>query len=92
MKGSKNVIGLSLILGMFIYAVPQLRIGEGWTLPTIFGVSWLAFALIIIAAHLHDIIGVGEETRMELKKVDRMKRWQMEQRLRGRTGIIQVRK
>ncbi|MBC8079200.1 MAG: hypothetical protein H7X86_02570 [Gorillibacterium sp.] len=77
---------------MFIYAVPQLRIGEGWTLPSIFGVLWLSFALMITAAHLHDIIGVGEETRVELKKVDRMKRWQLEQRLRGRPGIIQARK
>ncbi|MCL6458682.1 MAG: hypothetical protein K6T85_11810 [Gorillibacterium sp.] len=75
---------------MLIYAVPQLRIGEGWTLPTIFGILWLSFALIIIAAHLHDIIGVGEETRAELKKISRMKRWQLEQRLSGRSGIIQA--
>jgi len=83
MKGTRGVISLSIILGMLIYAVPQLRIGEGFTLPTIFAVLWLAFALILVAAHLYDVIGVDEAGREHKRQIGRMRRWQVEEKLRG---------
>lgn len=69
MKEWKSVVYMSLALGMLIYAVPRLDIGEGFTLPTVFGIVWIGFALMVVAAHLHRILGVDEETKNELARV-----------------------
>lgn len=92
MKGTGSIVSLSLILGMMIYAVPQLRIGEGFTLPSIFAVLWLLFALILVAAHLYDVIGVDQAAREEERKTGRMRRWQMEERLRGTRRMLTAKK
>lgn len=92
MKGLKNVMYMSLALGMLFYAVPRLEMGQGFTVPTVFSIVWIAFALIIIAAHLHEILGVDEETRNELSRIDRMKKWQTEQMLSGKRKLLQIRK
>jgi len=86
------MICLSLALGMMIYAVPKLDIGGGWTLPTVFGAIWICFALVIVAAHLHEILGVDEEQRREIKRIKQMRRWQLEQLLNGRTKLFQTKK
>ncbi|MDF2669838.1 MAG: hypothetical protein K0R67_2144 [Paenibacillus sp.] len=86
MKTWKNVIYLSLALGMLIYAVPRIAIGGGLTLPTIFGVVWILFALTVIAAHLHRIIGVDEAKEEELRQVRRLARVRREQWLHRRLG------
>lgn len=92
MKGSKHVIGLSFILGMLIYAVPKLQFQQPGSAATVFGFVWLGFALVIVAAHLYELFGVSEEQRVEERKIKRLRRWQMEQKLRGRTGVLQIRK
>lgn len=92
MKGTKNMIYLALALAMLIYAVPQLEIGQGLTAPTIFSIAWICFALMIIAAHLHELLGVDEEQRRELAKIKRMKAWQLEQAVQGRRRMLQFRK
>jgi hypothetical protein len=61
MKGLKNVIYMSLALGMLFYSVPRLDFNEGLTVSTIFGIVWISMALLVIAAHLHAILGVDEE-------------------------------
>lgn len=91
-KGMKNVVCIGLALGMLVYAVPRIDIGGGMTAETVFGVVWMAFALMIVASHLHELLGVDEETKRELAKVRRMKRWQMEQMVRGKRKMLQMRK
>jgi hypothetical protein len=91
-KGIRNLIYMGVTLGMLIYAVPQLSFGEGMTAGTVFGVAWIAMALLIVAAHLHELLGVEEETRRELLKVKKMKRWQLEQMLQGRRKVLQLKK
>ncbi len=88
MKDVRNVIYLSLIAGMLIYAVPRMEIGQGLTVSTVFGLVWIAFALIAVAAHLHQILGVDEETAKELSKIKRMKKWQLEQMLSGKRKMF----
>ena len=92
MKGLKNVIYMSAALGMLIYSVPQLDMGQGVTLPTVFAVIWVCLALLVVAAHLHEILGVDEEQRQELIRIKRMKKWQLEQALTGKRRILQIRK
>ncbi|MFD0692471.1 hypothetical protein ACFQZT_00035 [Paenibacillus sp. GCM10027628] len=92
MKGFKNVVFMSLALGMLFYSVPQLEFREGLTLPMIFSVVWIVMALLVVAAHLHHILGVDEEKRRELKRINRMKKWQLEQALQGSRKMLQFRK
>jgi len=91
-KGLKNVVFMSLALGMLIYSVPQLDFRNGSTMATVFSVIWAVLSLLVVAAHLHQILGVDEETRKELRRINRMKKWQLEQALGGRRKILQIRK
>ncbi|WP_246313415.1 hypothetical protein [Paenibacillus foliorum] len=88
----KNIMYMGLALGMLFYAVPRMDIRSGFTLPTIFGIVWVMFALVIIAAHLHEILGVDDETKRELAKVKHMKKWQLEQMLQGKRKMLQFKK
>ncbi|WP_338043659.1 hypothetical protein [Paenibacillus hamazuiensis] len=91
-KGTKNIVYMAIALGMLFYAVPRLDIGEGMTLPNVFGITWICFALMVIAAHLHEILGVDEEARKEMSRVKKMKKWQFEQMLQGRRKMLQFKK
>ncbi|MCZ8513434.1 hypothetical protein O9H85_13540 [Paenibacillus filicis] len=92
MRGAKPVLFMALTLGMLIYAVPRLDIGQGWTAANVFGIGWIAFALLVVAAHLHELLGVEEETKRQLLKVKRLKRWQQEQSALGRRKLLQLKK
>ncbi|WP_274364907.1 hypothetical protein [Paenibacillus thermotolerans] len=74
MHATKNVLYMSAALGMLIYAVPRLYVGQGWTLPTLFSVVWIAFALLIVAAHLHAILRVDEQTDAQLQRIRNVRR------------------
>lgn len=92
MKALKNLIYMSISIGLLIYAVPKLGFGQGMTLPAVFGIVWLAMVLLIIAAHLHQWIGVDEETRKELIRINKYKKWRMEQFILGKSKVMQAKK
>jgi preprotein translocase subunit SecF len=92
LKEAKSILSISLAVGMLIYAVPRLEIGQGFTAPTIFGIVWLCMSLIIIAAHLHHILKVDEETARELANVKKFKRWRTQQFIQRKMGALQGRK
>jgi hypothetical protein len=92
LKGFKNVVYMSVALGMLIYSLPQLQLRDVGSLPMIFSSIWIAMALLVIASHLHQILGVDEEKRRELKRINRMKKWQLEQLVQGRRKMLQFRK
>jgi hypothetical protein len=83
-KEWKSVAYMSIALGMLIYAVPRLDLGHGFILPTIFGIVWLGFALLIVSAHLHRILGVDEETKQELNRVRKISKMRREQWIVGK--------
>lgn len=60
MNTRKNVLYLSGAIGMLIYALPRLEIGQGFTHPTLFGIAWIAMALLIVASHLRIVLRVDE--------------------------------
>ncbi|CAG7631088.1 hypothetical protein ACFQI7_17145 [Paenibacillus allorhizosphaerae] len=92
MKGKKNLVYMAIALGMILYAVPRIDLSGGLTLPTVFGLAWIAFALLVVAAHLHELLGVEQETKRELVKIKRMKRWQLEQAVQGKRRLLQMKK
>ncbi|GAA3401673.1 hypothetical protein ACFFNY_13440 [Paenibacillus hodogayensis] len=92
MKEFKSVAYMSLALGMLIYAVPRLEIGHGLTWPAVFGIVWIGFALLVVAAHLHRILGVDEETKREMARVRRFSRMQREQWLGRKVRMLSSKK
>lgn len=78
------MISLFAALGLLVYAAPRLETGNGLTTPTIFGVVWLSFALLIIAAQLHFILGVDKEMGQNPARVQKLRRWRLEQALQSR--------
>jgi hypothetical protein len=69
MKGLHNFIYLIVAAGMLIYAVPQLRVGHGLKIETIFAVAWLGLALTVIASHLYVLLRVDQEAGVEIKAI-----------------------
>ncbi|MEX1029304.1 MAG: hypothetical protein WDZ91_04560 [Paenibacillaceae bacterium] len=61
MNVRKSILYLVCALGMLLYALPRLEVGNGLSLPTIFGVIWIGVALLIIAAHLRVVLRVDNE-------------------------------
>ncbi|WP_025693134.1 hypothetical protein [Paenibacillus zanthoxyli] len=72
----KHVLYLILALVMLLYALPRLS-PDGPAPVFVFGALWVAFALLVIAAHLHFIIGVDEEKakRLEAVRKAKLERW-----------------
>ncbi len=88
MKGTKHIIYFSLALGMLLYAVPRLELGQGVSMASIFSLVWVCFALLVIGANLHHILGVDEETKQELRRVKMYKRLKMQQAIERRMGSL----
>lgn len=84
----KTMVYVSLAAGMLLYAVPRLEIGHGWTWPTVFAVVWIGFALLVIASHLHLWLGVDEAEARRLKRIERMRKYRMRQRIVGMRGEL----
>jgi|GEM_PF-677208 hypothetical protein len=87
-RGTKTMICVSLAAGMLLYAVPRLEVGQGWTWPTVFAVVWIGFALLVIASHLHLWLGVDEAEARRLKRIERMRKFRMRQRIVGVKGEL----
>lgn len=90
MKGFHHWVYIVLAVGTLIFAVPQLEVGGGFAVESLFAVIWLCFALLVIAAQLYEILGVKEETRRRLSRIKRMKRWQTEQKLLQRAKFTKL--
>lgn len=74
----KHVVYLLIALAMLLYALPKLSLVNGPSWVFGFGVVWCVFAFLVIAAHLHFIIGVDEEKTKRLEAVRKAKlaQWQ----------------
>ncbi len=88
MRGIRNVVYILVAAGMLVYALPLLELGGGFTLPTVFGIVWICFALMIIAAHLHHLLGVDEAERERLAQIKRVRKWQMQQLFLGKKKLL----
>jgi hypothetical protein len=73
MKTLSHLIFGFIALGMLIYAVPKLHVGEGLTLPTVFAIVWLCLAITVIASHLHEILRVDTRAPKELKQIKQVR-------------------
>lgn len=87
LRKMRHAAYLAAALGMLLYAVPRLDLGGAWDMADAFGVVWCAFALLVAAANLHEILLVDERTRQRLDRVKRAKYAALERRIaRGSRG------
>ncbi|ULO05880.1 hypothetical protein H1230_22905 [Paenibacillus sp. 19GGS1-52] len=73
----KHGVYLLVALAMLLYAMPKLSLANGPSWVFGFGVVWSIFAFLVIAAHLHFIIGVDEEKakRLEAVRKHKLEQW-----------------
>ncbi|HEX7055710.1 MAG TPA: hypothetical protein VF260_00760 [Bacilli bacterium] len=89
MRGIRNLISLGLALGMLLYAAPRLQIGGDLRLPAVFGIVWICMALLVIAAHLHEFLGVDEENRRAYRRRQNYRSFRLQQKVREQTETAQ---
>lgn len=75
----KHTIYLIAALGMLVYALPSISFKGGFTWTALFGAVWAGFALLVIAAHMHILIGVdeGKQKALDEIKKEKMRQWQL---------------
>ncbi|GGF85860.1 hypothetical protein GCM10010912_33950 [Paenibacillus albidus] len=74
----KHGVYLLVALAMLLYALPKLSLDSGPSWVFGFGIVWCVFAFLVIAAHLHVIIGVDEEKakRLEAVRKEKLRQWE----------------
>ncbi|GFN30886.1 hypothetical protein [Paenibacillus xylaniclasticus] len=88
----RHVLYLAIALAMVLYALPRIEFEQSWTLVTVFGVIWLAFALVIISAQLYMLFGVNEATERQLERIKRERRAAWERRLQQPAAAARYRR
>lgn len=78
-----SVISIVVVLAMLLIALPTIPLREGWSLASVFGIVWAAFAVLIIGAHLHRLLRVDEETEARMRQVKAEKYRKLERRILG---------
>ncbi|SES93112.1 hypothetical protein [Paenibacillus sp. NFR01] len=83
----KHVAYMLVALAMLLYALPRLSFqnGPSWVLG--FGVVWCLFAFMVIASHMHFIIGVDAEKQQRLDAVRKQKLQSWQGRLSEETKL-----
>ncbi|MBE0337958.1 hypothetical protein NST83_08370 [Paenibacillus sp. FSL R10-2782] len=78
-KKWKHGLYTLIALAMVLTALPRISLTGGLNWVNGFGIVWVLFALLVIGANLHFLLGVDEEKRKTLERVRRakMKQWQM---------------
>lgn len=78
-KKWKHGLYTLIALAMVLVALPCISLAGGLNWVNGFGMVWVLFALLVIGANLHFLLGVDEEKRKTLERVRRakMQQWQM---------------
>ncbi|KAF6637311.1 hypothetical protein H6F38_00225 [Paenibacillus sp. EKM208P] len=78
-KKWKHGLYTLIALTMVLVALPRISLAGGLNWVNGFGMVWVLFALLVIGANMHFLLGVDEEKRKTLERVRRakMQQWQM---------------
>ncbi|MGD9677596.1 MAG: hypothetical protein AB7V16_04390 [Vulcanibacillus sp.] len=77
----RSFIYLIIALACIFYALPLIPFYNQDSLVTLFSAVWVGFALIIIGAHLNNIIDIDFKRKIELIKLEKYRLWKKEQKL-----------
>ncbi|MDP4097894.1 hypothetical protein OIN60_14050 [Paenibacillus sp. P96] len=87
-KRWKHGVYVLIALAMLLIALPRISLTGGLGLVNGFGIVWVLFALMVIGANLHFLLGVDDEKRQALERVRKAKlqQWQLQlDKERGRS-------
>lgn len=68
----RPILYLLIALSMLFYALPRLELNAPWDWSSAFGMVWIGFALVIIAAHVNVLL-MTEEKRKKLARIKQEK-------------------
>jgi len=77
----RSFIYLIIALACIFYALPLIPFYNQNSLATLFSAVWAGFALIIIGAHLNNLIDIDFKRKIELIKLEKYRLWKKEQKL-----------
>jgi hypothetical protein len=83
---SKYGVALVLALALLMVAVPRLPVALETDADSVFALSWLVFALLVIASNWRMVLRVDEE-RERRSEWERRLRWLRAERQRRRSGV-----
>jgi len=86
----KSIVYFILSLALLFYGVPRIPMFDADDKGLLFSAVWLFFALLIVGAHLDQLIGLDEEKRdgLKLKKVQRLKKEQEVFHIQRKRGVM----
>ncbi|MBD2872913.1 hypothetical protein [Paenibacillus arenilitoris] len=76
----RHVIYLLIAAAMLVYAAPRLALGAPWDWTSAFGIVWVLFALVVIAAHANALL-MSDEKRKELARIKRARAQLLQRKL-----------
>ncbi|WP_077718809.1 hypothetical protein [Novibacillus thermophilus] len=79
----KRLTTFILSLAVLMFALPRLPLQLEMSLSSWFAFTWLAFAILVIAANWRSALGVDREEQQQLERIKNLKTWQWEERVRG---------
>ncbi|WCM62902.1 hypothetical protein T3H97_08290 [Paenibacillus sp. LX16] len=90
-KKWKHGLYTLIALTMVLVALPRISLAGGLNWVNGFGMVWVLFALLVIGANMHFLLGVDEEKRKTLERVRRakMQQWQMKWDKKADKGSMQ---
>lgn len=77
----KSILYLILSLTVVFYALPRIPLIHTQFEAQLFSGIWLVFALLILGAHLDQLLGLDEEKRKRLQRLKHVRLREKEQEL-----------
>jgi len=81
MKMLKTIIYFIISLAILFYAIPRIPLFHADFAAQLFAFAWLFFALLVVGAHLDQLLFLDEEKRNQIAKIKAYKRWKREQEI-----------
>ena len=77
----KSIIYFIIALATTFYAIPRIPLIGNHTVEILYSVSWLAFALLILGAHVDRLLILDETKKKRLEQLKKLNRRKREQQI-----------
>ncbi|WP_339060141.1 hypothetical protein [Tepidibacillus marianensis] len=81
MRMVKTIIYFIISLAILFYAIPRIPLLHADSIAQVFAFTWVFFALLVVGAHLDQLLFLDEEKMKHLVKIKAYKRWEKEQEI-----------
>ncbi|TCS83592.1 hypothetical protein [Tepidibacillus fermentans] len=81
MRMVKSIIYFILALASLFYALPRIPLFQANSTDQMFAIAWIIFALLVVGAHLDQLLLSDEDKRKHLARIRNYQRLKKEQEL-----------